>query len=450
MPMDPTLETVETAVFGALLFSGEPQPEILASLTGADFGTRDLGTLWSLAQSAGAGASLDPLTLRKIAADAGLPYSLADIMRWADLVGRFALWREMAAEVRRLRALRDVAQVATSLVCEAGEPAACPATVADRHAARLVDIARGVRGGALRTVGEIMPEVLVYIEARRKAAAGDAIPTGYDEIDRVSPLRPGELTILAARPSVGKSALALNMAANIARAGWGAAIVSLEMTAWGLVRRLLQSEAAVSLSSVHPTSDLAEYHRLVSTAQTLGTLPVVLAQPGRLTVSGLRRLARQIVGTYESKALFVDYLQLILPDQRSAARNRENEVAEVSAAAKALAVDCQVPVVMLAQLNRQAEDAKPRLSHLRDSGALEQDADVVWLLDRDRGDGQGLTSLTVAKNRDGECGVRVPLVFDAATTRFRPGGGARYAGSRAAAGQVGEVGPGGVANPGTW
>lgn len=422
----------ERALVAALLFSGEPAREILDSTPCSDFASPGLGALWTWAREQPEGALTPPAFAAKAAALGHHEYTLAWCLRGYHETPTFAVWSETAAEVRRLAGLRRLAATAQALLADIATPGAEPESVADLYANALTDHARGGRSGGIRTVGELLPAVLEYIH-RLHQGEGDVrgVPTGYDELDRVSPLRRGELTILAARTGIGKSAMAVNLACNMVRMTWGAGIISLEMTAEALARRVLQSEAEACIARVGK-GGFDDYGRLQRTAERLVIMPLAIAQPPRLTVSGLRRLARQMVTQHRVSCLFVDYLQLVQPDVRMSNRNRENEVAEVSAAAKGIAMDCRVPVVMLAQLNRSAEGEKPRLSHLRDSGAIEQDADAVWMLDRDRKDGTGKTSLTIAKNRDGEGGIVIPLRFEAAHTRFYPAGGAAYKGGRQA------------------
>lgn len=426
MEQDHTHDT-ERSLLAALLFSGEPPKQILAAATESDFATAGYGSLWAWAAAA---PSVTPMAMAQEAKRLGLPYDVSYLLGLAQHCGTYVLWQEIAAEVRRLSCMRAIHAAITELAAEATVPGACPATLADKGAQKLLTIGQGARTSEFRTVSELVPEALEYIRAlREQNGAAVGVPCGYDQVDAISPLRPGEMTILAARTGIGKSALAINMATAMARLRFPVGYVSLEMTAAALTRRILQAEAKQSIveAVADRRSDYA-LNRLLTTGETLRDFPLVLHQPGRLTVSGLRRAARQMQAQYHIASLFVDYLQLVLPDQQNRNRNRENEVAEVSASAKGIAMDCGIPVVMLAQLNRQAEGEKPRLSHLRDSGSIEQDADVVWLLDRDRQDASGTTALIIAKNRDGEGGVKIPLRFDAGTTRFWPGGEARYTG----------------------
>lgn len=409
----------ELALVGALLWSGEPPEEVLASVPAEAFAMPALRAGWEWAAKQPA-AEVNAAGFAKAA---GL--TLAYVAGLAQVRPTWSLWTADAADVARRANCRRLAEIGAEIVAGASAAEADPLAIAERHARAFADLATTARPGGMYSVRELLPGVIEYIEALHAgnhAAAG--IPTGFPELDRVSPLRPGELTILAARPSVGKSALAMNVAANIALAGDPVGFVSLEMTARGLCARLLQSEAGACIAEVGKGGNIAAYGSLVGAVGRIRDIPLTICQPGRLTCSALRRLSRQLVSGRGAVLVVVDYLQLILPDQRMGSRNRENEVSEASATAKAIAMDCGVPVLMLAQLNRQAEGERPRLSHLRDSGSIEQDADAVWLLDRDRQESDGTASLTVAKNRDGDCGATIPLAFEGKLTRFRPAGAA--------------------------
>ncbi len=283
----------------------------------------------------------------------------------------------------------------------------------------------------LRTLRELIMPAVEYVEKLYKGER-DALglSTGFEDLDRIiTGLKPGEMFVLAARPSVGKTALALNMAANIAvrREGVPVGFFSLEMPAEQLVLRLLSSDARIGLREIRDGAlSGPRWQEIMNASQRLREAAFVIDDTGGIDVLELRGRARRMKRDHDIGVLFVDYLQLLRVD---AGRNasRENEVAKMSGAIKSLAKELRIPVVVLAQLNRQAEQTgqRPRLSHLRESGAIEQDADVVALLHRDRDkqfDAQAIrrgveSELIIAKNRNGETGV-VPLTFLPVYTRF--------------------------------
>ena len=284
----------------------------------------------------------------------------------------------------------------------------------------------------LRTLHELMMPAVDYLEKLQKGDQGAlGLSTGFDDVDRlITGLRPGEMIVIAARPSIGKTALALNMAASIALGTppHPVGIFSLEMPAQQLVLRLLCSDARIGLSEVREGAmTTARWMELMTASQRLRDARMVIDDSGGIDILELKNKARRMKRDYGIAVLFIDYLQLIQVSGMNRNANRENEVARMSGSIKALAKELEIPIVVLAQLNRQAEQPgqRPRLAHLRESGAIEQDADVVALLHRDREEqldrekaARGVAAeLIVAKNRNGETGL-AQLVFRPVYTRF--------------------------------
>ena len=261
------------------------------------------------------------------------------------------------------------------------------------------------------------------------------LATGYKDLDYLTAgLHPSDFIILAARPSMGKTALALNIAQNVAVRGVRAdgkpmsvGIFSLEMPALSLILRMICSESRVGLAEFrNKTINASRWTDVMRAADSLNKAKIVIDDTGAIDILELRAKARRMKAKHNVEAIFVDYLQLIRAHTKSNA-SRENEVSMISGSLKAMAKELNIPVVVLAQLNRQAEQGeKPKLSQLRESGAIEQDADVVALLHRERekqheqkdDDNSGLLSeLIIAKNRNGATGT-AELLFFPKYTRF--------------------------------
>jgi replicative DNA helicase len=249
------------------------------------------------------------------------------------------------------------------------------------------------------------------------------VPTGLESLNKVtSGWRGGQLIILAARPSIGKSALAVNMAVSAARSGKHACIFTLEMTAAELSVRMICGMAKVGMDEVmqgemskHHLNSYANAHRQVL------ELPITIDETSAISISSLRARARAIHEKKPLDLILVDYLQLCTGTTKRAMQNRHLEVAEISGGLKSLAKELNVPVIALSQLNRQLEqrkDARPMLSDLRESGSIEQDADIVLLLHRKKEKPSEDAELFVAKNRSGQAGVGIRLWFDGPTTTF--------------------------------
>lgn len=248
------------------------------------------------------------------------------------------------------------------------------------------------------------------------------IATGFFDLDRIlGGLRNGQLVIVAARPSVGKTSLAMNIAERVAVDDRiPAGVFSLEMTAKELLHRMACCRARVdSVAGQSGRLAGADIERLTVAHAAIAKAPLNLCDHGGLTVGRLAGIARRMKQRHGIKLLLVDYLQLLRTGDKG--RSRYEEVTAISNSLKLLAKDLHIPVIALAQLSRDVEkgDRKPRLSDLRDSGAIEQDADIVALLHRD-GDATGnmqRIELIVAKHRSGPTG-KVDLRFNRSFTRF--------------------------------
>lgn len=261
------------------------------------------------------------------------------------------------------------------------------------------------------------------------------VGTGFEDLDRLtSGLHSGEMIVVAARPSMGKTSLALNIAENVILPKVGKPAIStlffsLEMGADQLAMRLLCSRAGINLVQLRegyvPSGTLGELSRI---AQEFRGAPFWIDESSSLTIVEMRARARRIHSRHPLGLVIIDYLQLVSGvDNRTP---REQQIAEISRGVKAMAKELKVPVIVLSQLNRESEKERrqPRISDLRESGSIEQDADVVLLLAkaRDADDEQELSAdrhhvmreLIVAKQRNGPVGV-VPLIFDRGLTKFQ-------------------------------
>ena len=252
--------------------------------------------------------------------------------------------------------------------------------------------------------------------------------TGYLSLDQVvGGVAKGAMLILGARPSVGKTALGLNIASEVAKRGEHVLFFSLEMSRAELAQRLISSEAEVGLTNIRSgqagPDELAECS---SAAGTLAELPLIIDDDAGMTIPGIRARIRREVTARGLALVVVDYLQLINPGAGRRAENRQNEVADMSRQLKVMAKEFNVPIICLSQLSRPPKDVKerkPQLEDLRDSGAIEQDADVVVFLHRSRGtDPRDPTvEVLVRKNRNGPTG-EFPLTFMPHIVRFYDAG----------------------------
>ena len=267
---------------------------------------------------------------------------------------------------------------------------------------------------------DIMKRSFADLEERYHSGSPLAgLPTGFSGLDTLTVgLKPSHLYIFAGRPGSGKTAIALNIARTNAGNGRPVAIFSLEMPSTELSQRLLSSETGIDGNQLARGFFGAD--QLIAAAKfadSLARLPITIDDTGALPIDRLMARARRLKIEKNIALIIVDYLQLVRPSQRWG--TREQEVAEVSRCLKALAKELSVPVLACAQLNRAVEardNKQPTLADLRESGAIEQDADVIVFL-KEAAD-NGATELTIAKNRQGPTG-RLPLIFDKARTQFK-------------------------------
>lgn len=278
-------------------------------------------------------------------------------------------------------------------------------------------------GGTARHIGDILPKALKAAEERQiryQQGETPGITTGLTGLDKLTGgWCGGQLIVIGARPSMGKSALALHLAISAARSGNAAAIFSLEMTGESLVNRLILSECSVEADAFRAGRIAGDWPKLEQAASNLRGLPIFIDDSSQVNMRHIRARSKILKKRGQCDIAIIDYLQLQSMDDKSA-KNREQEVAAASRACKLLAKELDIPVILLSQLSRAVEsrgDRMPQLSDLRESGAIEQDADIVAFLYRPAYYGievyettqgsfptQGLGLISIAKNRDGSIG----------------------------------------------
>ncbi len=327
---------------------------------------------------------------------------------------------------------RQVIKLASDIVNEGylnGESAADYITHAEEE---IFALAQKRKTTEFSLLSEVIMEVKEKTERNRNQKGGiTGLRTGYDNLDRITAgLQPEELIILAARPSMGKSAMAMNLAMNVSKLNKeghaGVAIFSLEMSNEQLAARMLSAEANVENNKIKTGSlSAAEWQHLEGGIQTLSLLNIVFDDSSAVTVADIRAKCRKLKQEEKLDFVVIDYLQLIKGDTKSG--NRQEEVARISRALKQMARELHVPVLALSQLSRDVEkreDKRPVLADLRESGSIEQDADIVMFLYRgdyyihDVAKKTGDVELSIAKNRQGIAGIRLSFRFDTEYSRF--------------------------------
>jgi len=280
-------------------------------------------------------------------------------------------------------------------------------------------------GDGLVGVSDFLNEAIEQIEEIENQGTGlSGLATHFVDLDNtLAGLQDGNLIIIAARPSMGKSSLALNIATNAAKESKTVAFFSLEMTKEELVQRVLFSEAKVASGDARKGQLGPEkWSRVVEAASKVNTMPLYFDDASVSTVTDIRAKSRRLKASKSLDLIVVDYIQLM---QGNSGDNRQQEIAEISRNLKGLARELKVPIIALSQLNRAAEareDKRPRLGDLRESGAIEQDADIVMMIYRDdyynpATEKPGVAEINIVKNRSGSTG-KVDLYFSKEYTQF--------------------------------
>ncbi len=358
----------------------------------------------------------------------GLPY----LLELAESVPSAASAPYYARIVRDKSVLRRLIDAAGGILYDAHASGESADNIVDRAEQEIFRIAETRTSTEATDLGHLVQEIYDQLAARHgQGQVVTGMETGFFEMDDMtSGLQRGEMIIVAGRPSMGKTAFAISIAEHMAvTKKQPVAIFSLEMSRQQLAQRLLCSRSGVDSQRVRRNMIREEeFHTLVMAVGELAESPLLIDDTPGLTMLQLRAKARRMAARNDIKAIVIDYLQLMSFPQ---AESRQQEVSELSRGIKALARELSVPVICLSQLNRSPEAReghKPRMSDLRESGAIEQDADVVMLLHREEyyhdddwkaqhPEECGIAEVIIAKQRNGPVGT-VKLQFNASTTKF--------------------------------
>jgi len=349
------------------------------------------------------------------------------------------------AVLREKRRLRDLISLATETIQSAYDAPEESGPLLDEVEARIMAIRDGDTPPAnMHSAKTLAGMIAADAEAMLRGSPPErGIPTGFSQLDAMTGgLRPGEMFVVAARPSMGKTALMANIVEHVALdAGENVLILSCEMTAKQVASRIAYGRARVNAAALaHSYGEIPRHEiaRLNAATLDLAKSRLTVDDTASATISELRAKARRLHRKTPLGLIAVDYLQLMRSGSKQAQNSREREIGEISNGLKALAKELSVPVLVLAQLNRDSEKRAggksgkkglPRMSDLRESGNIEQDADVVGLLHRDayfaeddaeREESEGAARLILAKNRNGATG-EIPLTFIADLMRFESG-----------------------------
>lgn len=422
----------ERSVLGSMLIDPEAVETAAEIIREEDFYARQNGILFqTMLEMQQKGVAIDPVTLQTRLWEKNLPPELyademirelivtvptsANIKSYATIVAEKSLLRSM---------IRANEEIAGSCYAESEEMDA----LLDKAEKRIFEISQRRTASNFVPIRQIVLNAMDKIEqASRIQGSVTGLSTGFTDLDnRTAGLQPADFILVAARPSMGKTALVLNIAEYMTmRENRCVAIFSLEMSKEQLVNRLFAMQSHVEAQKIR-TGDLseAEWTEVIESAVNIGESRLIIDDTPAITVAELRSKCRKYKLEYGLEIIIIDYLQLMSGSGRSG-DSRQQEISDISRALKALARELNVPVVALSQLSRAVESRpnhRPMLSDLRESGAIEQDADLVMFIYRDDyynedSDKKGIAEIIIAKQRNGPIGT-VELSWQPQLTKF--------------------------------
>ena len=423
----------EQAVLGAMLLKKEAVAEASSILKAEDFYREThrlvFETMQELAKE-GMGVDMVTLTerLRKkdIMEKVG---GIAFITALANAVPTAANLAYYAGIVAEKSQLRKLINAATEIASSAYEDSEDVAELMDKAEKSILAAATGRSNSSFVQMKDALLNTFQSIEKIYESKGGlTGISTGFADLDKLTTgLQASDFILVAARPSMGKTAFTLNIAADVAlRSKKSVAFFSLEMSAGQLVQRMLCAEGGVDSQKVR-VGQLADkdWEKIIAAADRLSQAPIYIDDTPGITVMDLRSKARRLKAEHGLDLVIIDYLQLMQGRGSKNSDNRQQEISEISRSLKALARELDVPVIALSQLSRSVESRqvkKPMLSDLRESGSLEQDADIVMFLYREDyydpdTENKNITDVIIAKHRNGPVDT-VQLFFQKEFTKF--------------------------------
>lgn len=424
MNQTPHNTEAERSLLGSILIDNAVLSEI--ELNPEDFyDRRNAKVARAIATVNASGAAVDVVTVGDALADSDV--SMLYLAELTDSVPTSIHARSYYEIVERMAVLRGLVKAGTQIVETAYTMPEDPATAIDEAEKILFQIGNKRRAARWNDALDLMNMTKGRVKSIVIDGLRPGVRSGIGQIDAITGgWQKSDLIILAARPSVGKTALATSMALSAAATGKRVAIFSIEMSAEQVGARILSSASGIPLAAIRNGGiDLVQLSELEQWADTVSKLNIYVDDSPTASPSVMRSKCRKIAAERGVDLIIVDYLQLMMPDRNGKDQNRVNEVADISRALKGIARELDVPIIALSQLSRMSEyrdTGEPRLSDLRDSGAIEQDADMVLMLWRkeqpDFTKQSEVVSCKIAKHRNGPTGV-CDLEFVKSTASFR-------------------------------
>jgi len=423
----------EQSVLGGILLENQSLNAVLEIMTGADFYSEGHRKIFdAIADLSDRGEPSDLITLSSLLKDRGQLDQVGGMVYLASLVDGVPSAANIAYYARIVKEkaiLRSLIATATEILQKTYNAGSDVDSVLDQAEQAIFEISENKIRPSFYTIREVVKDNFKELErlAERKDLI-TGVPTGFDKLDEItSGLQRSDLIIIAGRPSMGKTAFALNIAQNAAlKSGVPVAVFSLEMAKEQLVFRMLSAEARVDSQRLRKGFlGETDWKKLVKASSDLSEAPIYIDDSAGITVLEMKAKSRRLKADAGLGLIILDYLQLMKGGAYK--ESREQEISEISRSLKGLAKELSVPVIALSQLNRKVEDRtnrRPQMADLRESGAIEQDADVIAFIYRDEvynrsedNPDKGIAEIIIGKQRNGPTGT-VKLAFLEKYTSF--------------------------------
>ena len=421
----------EQSVVGSMIMDKEAIIVASEIITGEDFYNKQYGIVFeTMVELNDEGKPVDLVTLQNRLKEKDVPPEVSSLEFVRDLItavptsANIKYYANIVAEKATLRKLIKLNDEISN-TCYAGKESL--ESILEDTEKKIFNVVQKRNVGEFVPIRQIVKNAMDKIEiAAKNKGSVTGIPTGFIDLDyRTAGMQPSDLVLIAARPSMGKTAFVLNIAQHVAfKQNKTVAIFSLEMSKEQLVNRMFSLESNVDAQHLR-TGQLSdqEWEKLIESAGVIGRSNLIIDDTPGINISELRSKCRKYKMEHNLSMIIIDYLQLMSGSGRS--ESRQNEISEISRSLKAIARELSVPVLALSQLSRAVEqrpDHRPMLSDLRESGAIEQDADVVMFIYRDDyyhkdSEKKGVAEIIVAKQRNGPIGT-VDLVWLPEYTKF--------------------------------
>ena len=421
----------EQSVIGSMIIDREAIVVASEIVTGDDFYNKQYGVVFeTMVELNESGRPVDMVTLQDKLKEKDVPSEVsslefvrdiitavptsANIRHYANIVAEKSILRKMIRLNEEIENLCYSGKESMEFILEDAEK-------------RIFDLVQKRNSGEFVPIRQVVMNALKKIEAASKSTGRvTGVATGFYDLDfKTSGMQPADLVLIAARPSMGKTAFVLNIAQHVAfRLNETVAIFSLEMSKEQLVNRMFSLESNVDAQNLrNGTLSDAEWEKLIESAGVIGKSNLIIDDTAGISISELRSKCRKFKLEHNLKMIIIDYLQLMSGSGRS--ESRQQEISEISRSLKSLARELNVPVLALSQLSRaveQSPDKRPMMSDLRESGAIEQDADVIMFIYRDDyynkdSEKKGISEIIIGKQRNGPIGT-VELVWLPEYTKF--------------------------------